>query len=195
MRRSVPVATAATLVLVLLGTPFLGVRFGTVDDRALPAESTSRAVSEQLRRDFAANEGDAFPVVAADAGSGTVLSATMTATPRASPRRRQSGRRREEGLRVPPRHHKRARVCSSTTPADGLAATSPDHVRALDYQFDVTATGRVIKILHVVDEFTRESLSDLVEHSIDADATVATLEKIVCARATRSTVTPVPQPA
>jgi hypothetical protein len=55
---------------------------------------------------------------------------------------------------VPPQHHKRARVGTSTTPADRLAATSLDHVWALDYQFDVTATGRVIKILHVVDEFT-----------------------------------------
>jgi hypothetical protein len=29
----------------------------------------------------------------------------------------------------------------------------------------------VIKILHVVDEFTHESLADLVDHSINADAT------------------------
>jgi putative transposase len=85
---------------------------------------------------------------------------------------------REEGLRVPPRRRKRQRLGTSTAPADRLAASYPDHVWALDYQFDVTATGRVIKILHVVDEFTRESLSDLVEHSIDADATVATLDKI-----------------
>jgi putative transposase len=55
-------------------------------------------------------------------------------------------------------------------------------VWALDCQFDVTATGRVIKILHVVDEFTRESLADLVDHSIDADATVATLNKVAVAR-------------
>jgi putative transposase len=41
-----------------------------------------------------------------------------------------------------------------------------------------------MKILHVVDEFTRESLADLVDHSIDADATVATLDK-VAARARR----------
>jgi hypothetical protein len=34
----------------------------------------------------------------------------------------------------------------------------------------------------VVDEFTRESLCDLVEHSIDADATVACLDKIAAAR-------------
>ena len=31
----------------------------------------------------------------------------------------------------------------------------------------------------MVDEFTRESLSDLVAHSIDADATVACLDRIV----------------
>lgn len=85
---------------------------------------------------------------------------------------------REEGLRVPPRRRKRQRLGESTAPADRLRATHPDHVWALDYQFDVTATGRTIKILHVVDEFTRESLADLVAHSIDADATVATLDKI-----------------
>ncbi len=91
---------------------------------------------------------------------------------------------REEGLRVPPKRRERARVGISTTPADRLAATSPDHVWALDFQFDVTAHGRVIKILHVVDEFTRESLSDRVGGSIDADATVATLDAIVAARGT-----------
>jgi transposase InsO family protein len=86
---------------------------------------------------------------------------------------------REEGLRVPPKRRKRQRLGVSTTPAERLHAIRPDHVWALDYQFDVTATGRVIKILHVVDEFTRESLADLVEHSIDADATVACLDKII----------------
>jgi putative transposase len=86
---------------------------------------------------------------------------------------------REEGLRVPPKRHKRRRLGTSTMPADRLRAERPDHVWALDYQFDVTATGRIIKILHVVDEYTRESLADVVDHSIDADATVAALDKIV----------------
>jgi putative transposase len=36
--------------------------------------------------------------------------------------------------------------------------------------------------LHVVDEFTRESLSDLAAYSIDADATVAVLDKIAAGR-------------
>ena len=70
---------------------------------------------------------------------------------------------REEGLRVPPKRRNRQRLGDSTTPADRLHALRPDHVWAVDYQFDVTATGRVIKILHVVDEFTRESLADLVD--------------------------------
>ena len=48
-----------------------------------------------------------------------------------------------------------------------------------DYQFDVTSTGRTIKILHVVDEYTRESLADVVAYCIDADATVNALDKIV----------------
>jgi putative transposase len=52
-------------------------------------------------------------------------------------------------------------------------------VWALDYQFDVTATGHTIKILHVIDEFTRESLADVVAYSIDADTTVNTLDKII----------------
>ena len=78
-------------------------------------------------------------------------------------------------------------------PADRLRAERPDHVWALDYQFDVTATGRTIKILHVVDEHTRESLADLVAHPIDADATVSALDKIVGRRGTTPSVHPLRQ--
>jgi putative transposase len=94
-------------------------------------------------------------------------------------RKKIQRRWREEGLRVPPAS---ARLGDNSTPADRLMATHPDHVWALDYQFDFTATGRTLKILHIVDEFTRESLADVVDHSIDADATVAVLDKIAAAR-------------
>ncbi len=86
---------------------------------------------------------------------------------------------REEGLRVPPRRHKRPRLGVSTTPAERLRASYPNHVWALDYQFDVTAQGRTLKLLHITDEFTRESLSDLVAYSIDADRTVDVLDRLV----------------
>ncbi len=53
---------------------------------------------------------------------------------------------------------------------------------AFDFQFDQTADGRAMKLLNMVDEFTRESLVMLVARSIDADTVVATLERLVAER-------------
>jgi len=58
----------------------------------------------------------------------------------------------------------------------------PNVVWALDFQFDQTADGRTIKLLNIIDEFTRECLAIEVERSIDADAVVACLEKITTDR-------------
>ncbi len=91
---------------------------------------------------------------------------------------------REEGLRVPQRRRKRQRLGDSTVPADRLRAAAPDHVWALDFQFDQTADGRILKLLHVVDEFTREALAIECHRRIDADKTVATLERLVAERGT-----------
>jgi hypothetical protein len=57
-------------------------------------------------------------------------------------------------------------------------------VWALDFQFDQTADGRILKLLHVVDEFTREALAIESERRIDADRTVAKLEGLVALRGT-----------
>jgi hypothetical protein len=67
---------------------------------------------------------------------------------------------REEGLRVPVRRRKRQRLGTSSCPADRLAAEHPNHVWALDYQFDQTTDGRILKLLNVVDEHTREALTE-----------------------------------
>jgi putative transposase len=91
---------------------------------------------------------------------------------------------REEGLRVAQRRRKRQRLGTSTIPAKRLRADAPDHVWALDYQFDQTADGRILKLLHVVDEFTREALAIECHRRIDADKTVVTLERLVAERAT-----------
>ncbi len=91
---------------------------------------------------------------------------------------------REEGLRVPVRRRKRQRLGESTVPADRLTAKRPDQVWALDFQFDQTADGRILKLLHVVDEFTREALAIECQRRIDADATVAALERLVTERGT-----------
>lgn len=46
----------------------------------------------------------------------------------------------------------------------------------------MTSTGHTLKLLNITDEFTRESLSDLVDYSIDADRTVEVLDRIVLER-------------
>jgi putative transposase len=89
---------------------------------------------------------------------------------------------REEGLRVPQKRRKRRRLGDSTVPAKRLAAERPGHVWALDFQHDQTADGRVIRLLNVVDEYTREALAMLVARSIDADRTVEVLERLVAER-------------
>jgi putative transposase len=89
---------------------------------------------------------------------------------------------REEGLRVPVRRPRRQRLGASTEPADRLAAEHPNHVWALDYQFDQTEDGRRLKLLNVVDEHTREALTIEVNRRIDADTTVKVLDRLVVER-------------
>ncbi len=91
---------------------------------------------------------------------------------------------REEGLRVPAKRRKRQRRGESTVPGDRLRAERPDHVWAFDFQFDVTEDGRAVKLLYVVDEFTREALAMEAERGIDADHVVDVLDRIVGQRGT-----------
>jgi putative transposase len=91
---------------------------------------------------------------------------------------------REEGLRVPRKLRKRQRLGDSTVPADRLVAERPDHVWAIDFQWDQTADGHNLKLLHVVDEFTREALAIECHRRIDSDGTVDVLERLVGERGT-----------
>ena len=92
---------------------------------------------------------------------------------------------REEGLRVPQKRRKRQRRGESTVPGDRLRAQRPDHVWAFDFQFDVTEDGRAVKLLYVVDEFTREALAMEAERRIDGDRVVDVLEGIVAEQGRR----------
>ncbi len=82
--------------------------------------------------------------------------------------------------RPPQRRHKRRRLGDGT--AAKLRAERPNHVWALDFQFDETAARRRLKLLYVIDEHTREALTIRVDHSIGADGVVATVEAIAAAR-------------
>jgi putative transposase len=90
----------------------------------------------------------------------------------------------EEGLRVPQKRRKRQRRGESTVPGDRLRAERPDHVWAFDFQFDGTDDGRAVKLLYVVDEFTREALAIEAERRIDGDRVLDVLDRIVSERGT-----------
>jgi uncharacterized membrane protein YdfJ with MMPL/SSD domain len=52
MRRPVPVATASALLLIVLGLPFLGIKFNTVDPTVLPESASARQAYDDVSRDF-----------------------------------------------------------------------------------------------------------------------------------------------
>jgi RND superfamily putative drug exporter len=56
-------------VLLLLGTPFLGIRFGSSDHRVLPTGTTSRTVQETITSEFSSIEAGAIEVVTPDRGA------------------------------------------------------------------------------------------------------------------------------
>lgn len=66
MRRSIPIGTAIVALLVLLGVPFLHIRFGTPDDRVLPKTAQAHQVGDQLRDDFASNFNTGLSIVVPD---------------------------------------------------------------------------------------------------------------------------------
>ena len=70
MRRPVLVSAVAIGILLVLGAPFLGVRFGTPDERVLPTGDPARQATERLRSDFASDEAEAFPVVLTPVSAG-----------------------------------------------------------------------------------------------------------------------------
>jgi RND superfamily putative drug exporter len=70
MRRPVRSATAVIVVLLVLGAPFLGVKFGYPDDRVLPEGAVTRRSADVIRAEFASQEqagvGVAAPGLTAD---------------------------------------------------------------------------------------------------------------------------------
>jgi putative transposase len=83
---------------------------------------------------------------------------------------------RREGLKVPPIQRKRRRLGSSEHGCTRHRAERPNHVWSYDFVMDQTADGRRLKILPIVDEYTRECLTIEVERSMTSEDVVSTLE-------------------
>ncbi|MDD9382748.1 MMPL family transporter [Streptomyces sp. ZAF1911] len=75
MRRAPVFAVATTAGLLLLGLPFLGVKFGTVDDRQLPVTAESHVVQQHIRDGFPGSPGGALTVLTEGASGAADLDA------------------------------------------------------------------------------------------------------------------------
>lgn len=88
---------------------------------------------------------------------------------------------RKEGHRVPPR-----RVKKSGKRAQGqalnsiwaLPATRPNHVWSYDFMGFRTSSGAAVRVLNIVDEFTRECVTCRVDRSIGTLKVIDTLEQV-----------------
>jgi transposase InsO family protein len=87
---------------------------------------------------------------------------------------------RQEGLKVTERQHKRRRLLlgESENGCTRRRAEHKDHVWSYDFVMDLTEDGRRLKMMPVVDEYTRECLSIDVERSITADDVIETLASL-----------------
>ncbi|HZN82287.1 MAG TPA: MMPL family transporter [Mycobacterium sp.] len=66
MRRAVPIGVAIVALLLVLGAPFLGIKWGFPDDRVLPQSLSAREVGDDLRTNFAVDSARNVTVVIPD---------------------------------------------------------------------------------------------------------------------------------
>ena len=84
---------------------------------------------------------------------------------------------KQEALQVKKRKRRRKKR-SNTLFLIPQRAKSPNHVWTVDFVHDNLASGRGIRMLSVVDEFTRECLNLRVEYSLKSEDVQATLETL-----------------
>jgi transposase InsO family protein len=88
---------------------------------------------------------------------------------------------RAEGLKVPYKKRKK-RLRGIGAISGAMCPIKPNVLWALDFQFDQTSDGRTLKLLNVIDEFTRECPAIVVARNIDADGVVACLDRLAALR-------------
>jgi putative transposase len=89
---------------------------------------------------------------------------------------------RAEGLLVPQRRRKRRRIGTSESGIVRRKATMKNEVWGLDFIHDTTVGGRSLKMLVVLDEYTRECLAIEVERTFRGADVVAVLDELTAIR-------------
>jgi len=82
---------------------------------------------------------------------------------------------RQEGLKVPQKQPKRGRLWLNDGSCVRLRPTHRNHVWSYDFVADRTHDGHSIKILTVIDEYSRQSLAIVVARKINSDDVLSCL--------------------
>lgn len=89
---------------------------------------------------------------------------------------------REEGLQVPEKQPKRGRLWFNDGSCIRERPLYPNHVWSYDFVADRTRDGRPIKILNIIDEFTKECLVAFVDRRICSREIIFILADLFLAR-------------
>ena len=85
---------------------------------------------------------------------------------------------REEGLKVPKRQKKRGRLYFNDGSCIRLRPLYPNHVWSYDFVSDRLRNGRKIRMLTIIDEFSRRCLAIKVAHNLKSDNVLEILSNL-----------------
>jgi len=85
---------------------------------------------------------------------------------------------RQEGLKVPKKKHKKRRFGDSSNSTQRRRAEGINDVWSWDFIFDRTCSGRPLKWLGILDEFTRENLCLEVDHNMTSEDIINMLSEL-----------------
>jgi transposase InsO family protein len=91
---------------------------------------------------------------------------------------------RQEGLKVPRKQPKRGRLWFADGSCIRRRAERRNHVWTYDFVFERTHDGRPLRMLTLVDEYTRECLAIDVERRLDSENVLERLEALFVSRGT-----------
>ena len=89
---------------------------------------------------------------------------------------------READLKVPAKERKRRRMGASENGCTRRRAEYIDHIWSYDFAMDATEDGRRLKVMPIVDEYSRECLALEMERSITAEDVVEVLDRLFTER-------------
>ena len=91
---------------------------------------------------------------------------------------------RREGLKVPQKQPKRRRLWLNNGSCVRLRADHKNHVWSYDFVMDRTHNGRPIRMLNIIDEFTRECLAIEVNRKLNSTNVIEVLSRLFVERGT-----------